>query len=67
MAVGWSCSTRGLSNRLVGMPSVKAVDAIDREYVASGAEILEHPFLRDWGTYEMLVVDPDRHVLRILH
>ena len=52
---------------VVGMPSTAAVDAIDREYVAAGAKILEHPSARDWGTYEMLVVDPDGHRLRILH
>jgi catechol 2,3-dioxygenase-like lactoylglutathione lyase family enzyme len=52
---------------VVGMPSTMAVDAIGQEYFASGAEILEPPFHRDWGTYEMLVVDPDGHLLRILH
>lgn len=52
---------------VVGMPSKDAVDAIDQEYRASGAEIVEHPFLRDWGSYEMRVTDPDGHLLRILH
>ena len=55
------------SEVVVGMPSTTAVDAIDQEYVAAGAEILEHPFRRAWGTYEMRVVDPDGNLLRILN
>ncbi len=52
---------------VVGVPSTLAVDAIQREYEASGARILDLPGQREWGTYEMVVVDPDGHLLRILH
>ena len=52
---------------VVGVPSTEGVDAIHEEYLDAGAEILERPFFRDWGSYEMRVVDPDGHLLRILH
>ena len=51
---------------VVGLQSVEDVDRLYREYQSSGATIEEPPQARPWGTYEMRLRDPDRHLLRML-
>ena len=41
------------------------VDALHKEYQASGADITQPPTDKPWGMREMLVKDIDGHVLRI--
>ena len=45
--------------------SAAQVDALCAEWSRNGAQILEVPVVRPWGTYEMRVQDPDGHVLRV--
>lgn len=42
---------------------VEDVEALHREYIASGATILHAPANYPWA-FEMKVVDPDGHILR---
>ncbi len=51
---------------VVGLTTVEDVDRLSAEYAASGAIIEEPAAARPWGTYEMRVRDPDRHLLRLL-
>ena len=51
---------------VVGLASTEAVDRLNEEYAASGAVVEEPATARPWGTYEMRVRDPDRHLLRLL-
>ena len=44
---------------------VDDVDALHQRYLAAGAEIRQEPADRPWHAREMLVADPDGHVLRI--
>lgn len=41
------------------------LDALHTEWARSGAKIVEPPFVRPWGMYEMRVQDPDSHMLRV--
>jgi uncharacterized glyoxalase superfamily protein PhnB len=41
------------------------IDRLHREYELSGAKIVQAPTDKPWGNREMLVEDPDGHVLRI--
>lgn len=45
--------------------SVADVDALHKQYVEAKADIMEAPADKPWGMREMLVRDPDDHVLRI--
>ena len=56
----------GPAELVVGTRSPEAVDEIHEEYRTSGAFIREPPRRRPWGTYEMRLRDPDRHLLRLL-
>ena len=47
------------------MPSLEALSALHREFLASGAKIAQPPTGQRWGMREMLVQDPDGHILRI--
>ncbi|MEM7225529.1 MAG: VOC family protein [Pseudomonadota bacterium] len=51
---------------VVGLRSVADVNQIHGEYSSSGAIVEEPPSARPWGTYEMRIRDPDRHLLRLL-
>ena len=44
---------------------VDDADALHERYLETGAQIQQKPVDRPWGAREMLVVDPDGHVLRI--
>lgn len=45
--------------------SAGQVDALHAEWARNGARILEGPFVRPWGMYEMRVGDLDGHVFRV--
>ena len=42
-----------------------ALDELVEEWSKRGANIIETPSIRPWGTYEMRVQDLDRHVFRV--
>lgn len=41
------------------------VDQLFQEWTGRGTAIAEPPVLRPWGMYEMRLLDPDGHVLRV--
>lgn len=41
------------------------VDALHTSWSQRGARVIEPPFVRPWGMYEMRVQDLDEHVLRV--
>ena len=45
--------------------TAEQLDALHAEWQQNGARIVEPPFLRPWGMYEMRVEDLDGHVLRV--
>jgi uncharacterized glyoxalase superfamily protein PhnB len=45
--------------------SAEQVDALCAEWTRNGAQIIERPFVRPWGMYELRVQDPDGHTLRV--
>ena len=49
----------------VDLPSLEILADLHREYQASGAKIAEPPTDKPWGMREMLIQDPDGHILRI--
>jgi uncharacterized glyoxalase superfamily protein PhnB len=45
--------------------TAEQVDELHRAWAEKGARIVEPPFVRAWGMYEMRVQDLDSHVLRV--
>lgn len=41
------------------------LDALHAEWIRNGAQIVEAPFVRPWGMYEMRVQDLDGHLFRV--
>lgn len=45
--------------------SAAQLDALNAEWARNGAQIIEPPFVRPWGMYEMRIQDLDGHVFRV--
>ena len=45
--------------------TARQLDQLHAQWQQSGAQIIEPPFVRPWGMYEMRVQDLDGHVLRV--
>lgn len=73
-AVGRGLVQVMLSQRSQGAPGMwlhldvhtaEQVDALHDEWIRQGAQVVEPPCLRPWGMYELRVLDPDGHTLRV--